>query len=67
MKRQFHSPNEKKQFIADLLIKLAKDVEEGKYGEDGCWPNPYNRYYSLPDILSDAEAGFIPDDHPEMY
>lgn len=66
MKKQLNSLQEKRQFIADLLVKLSQDVTAGKYGEDGCGANPDNRYYGLPDVLSDAEAGFVPDDHPEL-
>lgn len=66
MKKQFRSKDEKRQFMADLLVALAEDVKKGKYEDDGCGVNPDNSFYSLPDVLSDAEAGYVPNDHPEL-
>lgn len=57
--RHFKSKTEKKEWLAKLLEKLAKDVRGNVYGEDGCGINPEG--YGLSDVISDAMDGHEPE------
>lgn len=56
--KRFKNKTEKKEWLAKLLEKLAKDVRTGVYGKDGCASNPEG--YGLSDVVSDAMDGHEP-------